>query len=239
MSRRWTALPYALGDVAEPTCRRLEADRRGSGRARLCRAPFGPARRFASSPAPRCPSGADTIVIQEDTERDGDLRRGDGPGRRKPGHVRKRGIDFAEGSVHCSTPAARLTAARRHACGRHGSRETCRSTQSPVVAILATGDELVLPGEPAGPDQIVCSNPFGIAAMVRRAGGEPVGSSVSRRDDRRRSHATKIEQRPRCRHPRCHRRRLGRRSRPRRPGAARHGYVARFLAHRHATPANR
>jgi len=43
----------------------------------------------------------------------------------------------------------------------------------PRIAILATGDELVLPGEPIGPDQIVCSNPFGIAAIVEAAGGDP------------------------------------------------------------------
>jgi molybdopterin molybdotransferase len=41
-----------------------------------------------------------------------------------------------------------------------------------VVAILATGDELVQPGITPGPDQIVCSNTFGIAAMVAAAGGE-------------------------------------------------------------------
>src|SRR5690606_29210426 len=43
----------------------------------------------------------------------------------------------------------------------------------PAVAILATGDELVPPGTLPGPDQIVSSNPVGIAALVRRAGGLP------------------------------------------------------------------
>jgi molybdopterin molybdotransferase len=42
----------------------------------------------------------------------------------------------------------------------------------PLVAILATGDELVEPGSGTpGPDQIVSSNPYGVAAVVERAGG--------------------------------------------------------------------
>jgi molybdopterin molybdotransferase len=50
----------------------------------------------------------------------------------------------------------------------------------PRVAILATGDELVRPGEPAGPDQIVASNPFAIAALVADAGGEPLDLGTAR-----------------------------------------------------------
>jgi molybdopterin molybdotransferase len=49
----------------------------------------------------------------------------------------------------------------------------------PRVAILATGDELVRPGEPLGPDQIVASNPYAVAAIVRRAGGEPVDLGIA------------------------------------------------------------
>ena len=45
--------------------------------------------------------------------------------------------------------------------------------RKPVVAILATGDELVPPGTTPGRDQIVCSNTYGLAAMVAAAGGEP------------------------------------------------------------------
>jgi molybdopterin molybdotransferase len=42
----------------------------------------------------------------------------------------------------------------------------------PVVALIATGDELVMPGETPGPDQIVCSNSFGLKAMLDAAGAE-------------------------------------------------------------------
>ena len=43
----------------------------------------------------------------------------------------------------------------------------------PVVAILATGDELVPPGVSPGPDQIIASNSFGLAALAAAAGAEP------------------------------------------------------------------
>jgi molybdopterin molybdotransferase len=42
----------------------------------------------------------------------------------------------------------------------------------PVVAIIATGDELVMPGETPGPDQILCSNNFVLAALAEAAGAE-------------------------------------------------------------------
>jgi molybdopterin molybdotransferase len=44
----------------------------------------------------------------------------------------------------------------------------------PRVAILATGDEIALPGEPAPEGGIVSSNSFALAAMIRAAGGEPL-----------------------------------------------------------------
>ncbi len=55
--------------------------------------------------------------------------------------------------------------------------------RKPVVAILATGDELVQPGSALGPDQIVASNTFGIVAMVARAGGTSLDLGIVR-DDR-------------------------------------------------------
>src|SRR4051794_3741753 len=61
--------------------------------------------------------------------------------------------------------------ARAHA--RRGGRGR------PRVAILATGDELVRPGEPVGPDQIVASNPYAVAAMVEKAGGEALDLGIA------------------------------------------------------------
>lgn len=112
------------------------------------------------------PEGADRVVIQEDVTRDGDTIRitGDpGPGT----HVRAAGCDFATGWVLAAGrrlgPAdLALLAAMNHA--------TVPVTRRPEVAILATGDELVMPGEAPGPDQIVASNNFGLAALAERSG---------------------------------------------------------------------
>ncbi|NNC00873.1 molybdopterin molybdenumtransferase MoeA, partial [Corallococcus exiguus] len=52
--------------------------------------------------------------------------------------------------------------------------------RKPRVAILATGDELVRAGEPTGPDQIVASSLPAIAAMVAKAGGEPIDLGIAR-----------------------------------------------------------
>lgn len=116
------------------------------------------------------PEGADAIVIQEDTSREGHtvvVR----DGTIDPEFVRPVGGDFTAGATGLRagrrlTPRdITLAAAMGHAC------LTVR--RKPIVAILATGDELVLPGEIPSLDQIVCSNTFGIAAMVAAAGGEP------------------------------------------------------------------
>jgi molybdopterin molybdotransferase len=123
------------------------------------------------------PDGADTIVIQEDTDSDGDIvtvRKGAPVGR----HIRVAGIDFAEGDILLRAGCTlgpqdiALAAAMNH--------PWLPVRRAPRVAILATGDELVLPGEPLGPDQIICSNAFGVAAMVRAWGGDAVDLGIAR-----------------------------------------------------------
>lgn len=116
------------------------------------------------------PVGADGIVIQENTARDGSMVRVLG-GTTELDHTRPRGGDFKAGETLLGADR-RLTArdVTLAAAMGHGELPVRRA---PVVAILATGDELVLPGAVPGPDQIVCSNTFGIAGMVRAAGGVP------------------------------------------------------------------
>ena len=55
-----------------------------------------------------------------------------------------------------------------------------RVTRKPRVAILATGDELVQPGEVCGPDQIVASNHFAVAAMVEALGGIAIDLGIAK-----------------------------------------------------------
>ncbi len=116
------------------------------------------------------PEGADTVVIQENTERDGDdviVREPAKPA----ANVRARGADFTQGQVllrrgrALDAHALTLAAAMGH--------ETLTVRRRPVIAILATGDELVPPGTTPGPDQIVSSNPIGLAAIAAGAGGTP------------------------------------------------------------------
>jgi molybdopterin molybdotransferase len=128
---------------------------------------------FTGAPVP---PGADAIVIQEDADRQGDrltLREGSSPGR----FIRPRGLDFKEGEIllagGATLDAPRLALA---AAGGHASLSVRRR---PRVAILATGDELVRPGEAAGPDQIVASNSFALAEIAARAGAEPLDLGIA------------------------------------------------------------
>jgi molybdopterin molybdotransferase len=64
-------------------------------------------------------------------------------------------------------------------------RAWLRVTRMPRVAVLSTGDEVVLPGEPRGPQTIISSNSFSLAAFVRACGAKPINLGVARdeRDD--------------------------------------------------------
>ena len=114
------------------------------------------------------PSGADTVLIQEMADVDGDVVRA----RERPAsgrNVRRAGLDFTEGEVllragtRLGAAEIALAAAMNHA--------ELPVTRKPLVAIIATGDELVQPGRPVGPDQIVASNGYAVAAFVEQAGG--------------------------------------------------------------------
>jgi molybdopterin molybdotransferase len=116
------------------------------------------------------PKGADAVVIQEDTERAGDslsVREAAKPG----ANIRRAGGDFRIGDTLLR--AGRLLDASAITLAAAGGNAGVGVRRAPVVAILATGDELVEPGRTPGPGQIVSSNPYGLAALVRRFGGEP------------------------------------------------------------------
>jgi molybdopterin molybdotransferase len=125
------------------------------------------ARIFTGAPMP---PGTDTVVIQEDVVREGDeVVIYDVP--RAGANVRQAGVDFREG--HTGLMAGRRLDAHALTLAAAMGYAEIPVARKPVVAILATGDELVPPGTRPGPDQIVSSNPVGLAALVRKAGGEP------------------------------------------------------------------
>ena len=95
-------------------------------------------------------------------------------------HIRVAGLDFHNGDVLLQEGRLLDSAALGVAAAMgHPSLPVRRK---PVVAILATGDELVLPGETVGRDQIVASNGFALAALVEEAGGEPLDLGIARDD---------------------------------------------------------
>jgi len=131
------------------------------------------ARIFTGAPVPE---GADAIVIQEDCERSGDrvtVREPAAAG----AYVRPAGLDFAEGDVLLS--AGRRLTSRDIGLAAAMNRPWLPVRRWPRVALLATGDEIALPGEPLGPQQIVSSSGPGLAALVAEAGGQAVSLGVA------------------------------------------------------------
>jgi molybdopterin molybdotransferase len=137
-------------------------------------APGQAVRIFTGAPLP---PGADAIVIQEDTEAgEGDVlvRATEPPGR----YIRAAGLDFREGDVLLR--AGERLDARRLALAAAMGHARLPVRRKPRVAVLATGDELVQPGEATGPDQIVASNPYALRAIIERAGGEVLDLGIAR-----------------------------------------------------------
>lgn len=123
------------------------------------------ARIFTGAPMPR---GADRVVIQEDVSRDGDTITLSDALDKGP-HVRAAGADFRIGD-HISAPL-RLSAAHV-ALAAAMNVPVLSVARRPVVALISTGDELVMPGEVPGPDQIVASNTFGLKALLEAEGAD-------------------------------------------------------------------
>ncbi len=129
------------------------------------------------------PPGADTIVIQENTTRDGDTVVVTG-GRAPEGrHIRRAGLDFKAGDV-LLTKGMRLSA-RDLSLAAAMNHPTVPVHRAPTVAVLATGDELVMPGTEPGFGEIVYSNGYATMALVRGEGCEVIdlGIVADRLDD--------------------------------------------------------
>ncbi|KFE33549.1 gephyrin-like molybdotransferase Glp [Thioclava atlantica] len=139
-------------------------------------APGQAVRIFTGAPVP-APGGV--VVLQEHVTREGDTITL-GETLETHDNIRPQGQDFAKGETFCPTRA--LTA---RDLGLLAAMNVAAVTvrRRPVVAIIATGDELVMPGEEPGPDQIICSNSFIVAAIAESAGAETRMLPIAR-DDR-------------------------------------------------------
>jgi len=126
------------------------------------------------------PAGADTIIIQEDTAADGDhvvVREGAARGT----YVRPAGLDFKVGDILLKR--GRLLTARDIGIAAAMNVPWLPVTRRPRIAILATGDEVVMPGDPVGRHQIISSNGLSLAAFVTACGAEPIHMGIAP-DDR-------------------------------------------------------
>lgn len=120
---------------------------------------------FTGAPVPE---GADRVIIQEDVDREGDrITLGGKLG--KGTHIRPRGADFADGDK-IAAPCILSPADIALLAAMNIPRVTV--SRQPVVALISTGDELVMPGEDPGPDQIIASNTFGLKAMLEGMGAK-------------------------------------------------------------------
>ena len=159
---------YALrGDLAHPGAQFKVVGEAAAGRG-FAGALHGSecVRIFTGAPVPK---GADRVVIQEDVTRDGEMiTLGARLGAEL--YVRPAGADFAAGTRIAGPKVLRASDLALLASMNIAEVPVaCR----PVVALIATGDELVMPGENPGPDQIIASNTFGLKAMIAAAGAVP------------------------------------------------------------------
>lgn len=122
------------------------------------------------------PVGTDAIVIQEDTNRDGDwvtINESSPTGH----YVRTAGLDFSEGEI--GLKAGKTLTPRDIGLLAAMNIPWITVRRKPRIALLSTGDELVRPGEPVGPNQIISSNSLLLAAMIKEAGGIPIDLGIA------------------------------------------------------------
>jgi molybdopterin molybdotransferase len=117
------------------------------------------------------PAGADSVLIQEDAALADDVITV-GEACQPAKNIRRKGQDFAAGEE--LIPRGRRLTARDIGLAAAGNHPWLEVYRRPRIALLATGDEISLPGEPIGPGGIVSSNAHALAAFVTACGGEAI-----------------------------------------------------------------
>lgn len=123
------------------------------------------------------PDGADSVIIQEVTQRDGNrvvIKRSGIKGK----NIRRKGIDFSEGQVLLQ--AGRRLDDRDLMLAASMNYPQVQVHRRPKVAIVGTGDELVMPGTEPKPGEIVYSNGFALTALARSEGAEARDFGIAR-----------------------------------------------------------
>jgi molybdopterin molybdotransferase len=122
------------------------------------------------------PDGADAVIVQENTVIEGPgitITEAAIPGR----HIRPAGVDFSKGDVLLAR-GTRLTD-RDLSLAAAMNHPDLAVRRRPKVAILATGDELVMPGSNPGPGQIVYSNGYALRALARDEGADVIDLGIA------------------------------------------------------------
>ena len=122
------------------------------------------------------PDGTDAVVIQEDTTREGDhvvINEAAREGK----HIRAAGLDFRQGDVLLTRGHVIRDRDLSLAASMNYPRLPVR--QRPKIALLATGDELVMPGDEIAPGQIVHSNGYGLRALARNEGADAIDLGIA------------------------------------------------------------
>jgi molybdopterin molybdotransferase len=167
---------YALiaGDgLAE---RRVLGELTAGGAGDLALTPGTAARIMTGAPLP---PGADAVIMVEQTEeRDGMLRIERAVGRGDSVH--QPGQDMAAGELVLGR-GARLGAAEVGLLATIG-RVRVAAYRRPIVAVLATGDEVYEPGADIGPGGIRDSNRYALMAAAREAGCDTISLGIARDD---------------------------------------------------------
>ena len=166
--RPWTATRVRAGDLAETsaTLRVVGTSAAGAGYHGVV-GPGEAVRIFTGAPVPE---GADAVLIQEDADAADTTVTARAPVAAGK-NIRAAGLDFREGDT--LLPAGRRFALREIALAGAGGHGTVSVRHTPSVALISTGDELVMPGTVPGRDQIVASTAPGIAAYAATLGGAP------------------------------------------------------------------
>jgi molybdopterin molybdotransferase len=163
------ALPATLSVIGEAPAGRSFAGLVGPGEA---------VRIFTGAPMPH---GADAVLIQENVRvlDGGRIEAFDGtaPGK----HIRRAGLDFREGETLLEQ--GRMLDAAALSLAAAANHPTLGVVRRPLVAVIATGDELLPPGSKPRLDQIIASNNLGVAALARDSGAEVLDLGIAP-DDR-------------------------------------------------------